>query len=402
MAENPYAGVGQSFGQGVQAGQEYAKTRLDAENRAMQLQHQRDQLEQTKRQRDLDTGKWFMEEVQKIASKPAGKYKNTLIDSFQSSLATMGYKNTDALASMLVDENYANDMTTAIANYHNMSPEMQQQWLPEISKFINSGDPAEQLKQFVAQAGDIQKVKLSKDLELRNALIEQNNKQKTEKPVADLKNAGDVRQSLQGSPIFKEYAEVRTHFNSIRDAAEKGTPFRDLGSLYAFMKMLDPNSVVRESEGKLFIQTGSAYQKVANTLQNVWNGQKLSQQQRAELFDIATGKLNDYKNRYESFSKDYLDQAEASGVNRKAADPGARFVQEDNKTISEFAENQKKIRQIEAQKIQKKIDDKVTGYDTQTLAAIAQLKAKGYGRQKIEVLLGKPLPEDLAAKFELK
>lgn len=399
---NPFQGVGQSFGQGAQVGLEYAKNKLDVETRQANLQMKQAELEQVKRQRDLDTGKWFMSEVEKIAAKPPGKYKNTLIQNFQSGLDQMGYKNTDALGSLLVDEGYANDLTAAIANYHQMPPEMQQQWLPEISKFINSGDPAEQLKAFAAQSGDIQKIKLTKDLDLRNDLIKENNKKKGEKPEKDLKNASEVRTSLQGSPVFKEYAEVRSNFGLIRDAAEKGTPFRDLGALYAFMKMLDPNSVVRESEGQLFIKTGSAYEGIASTLTKLYNGETLSPKKRNELFDIASGRVKDFKDRYEDFSKDFLDEAERAGVTRKAADPGARFIEEDNKNLERYAINKKASQRIEEARINQNIKNKVPGYDSETLAMIAKFKSKGYGRKKIEALVGKPIPEDLANKFGLE
>lgn len=399
---NPFAGAAQSFNQGAQLGAEYAKTRLDAETRQSQLELKRQELEQIKRQRDLDTGKWFMEQVEKIAPKQPGKYKNTLIESFQKGLSTIGYQNSDALASMLVDENYANDLTTAIANYHNMTPEMQQQWLPEISKFINSGDPAEQLKQFVAQAGDIEKLKLQKDLELRNTLAADSAKKKGEKGEKNLQATDDTRKNLQAHDIFTEYASVRANFSAIRDAAQKGTAFRDVGALFAINKLFDPRSVVRESEFAIALKTGSAVEGVSNVVRKLWNGEKLSAKQRGELLDIAATRLKDYKERYEAFSSGYLDEKEASGVNRKAADPGAQFIAQDNATLAQLAEAQKRRQKLREDDIKKKTEGKVQGYDSQTLSLIAKLKAKGYGKTKIEVLIGRQLPEDLIEQFGLE
>lgn len=394
---NPFAGVADQFNKGQALGMDYAKTAVELDLKKSMLQQKQQELAAQKQQRDFEAGKWFMDQVQTIAAKPGGKYKNELITSFQKGLTTMGYANNDALKALLVDENYANEVGQAISSYGLMSPEQKQEWLPKMVGFIQSGDPAAMLQQFNSQAADLGKMREQEALKAKAESV----KSKTEKPVKDLGSAIEVRKSIQTDKIFDEYSSIRSHFNALEDAVKKPGPFKDLDAMYSFMKMLDPASVVRESEGKLFIQTGSAFQGIANSLQKMYDGKSLDDKQRNQLFSIAGNKLKQYKDRYENFSSGIVDEAVKTGLKKEAVDPGFKMVQEDNARLKKY----EVLAQKEDERRKKGIEEKTkTGsinYSPKTVALIQRMKAKGFDRKKIEAMTGIPIPQDLAVELKL-
>lgn len=394
---NPFAGIADQAKAGFAQGAEYAKTSVELDLKKQMLQQKQVENENVKQQRNYEVGKWFMDQTSSIAKAQGSKYKNSLIKSFNKSLSTMGYQENEALTALMVDETYANEIGQAIASYGEMSPEQKQEWLPKMIEFIQSGDPAAQLQQFNAQAADLGKMREQTALKLKEEAV----KTKTEKPGKDLGSAIEVRKSIQTDKIFDEYSSIRSHFNALEDAVKKPGPFKDLDAMYSFMKMLDPASVVRESEGKLFIQTGSAFQGIANSLQKMYDGKSLDDKQRNQLFSIAGNKLKQYKDRYENFSSGIVDEAVKTGLKKEAVDPGFKMVQEDNARLKKY----EVLAQKEDERRKKGIDEKQkTGsinYSPKTVALIQRMKAKGFDRKKIEAMTGIPIPQDLAVELKL-
>lgn len=383
--------------QGTAVGLDWAKQRAAAEIQRTTLEQKQQELNQQKEQRDYETGKWFMDEVQKIAAKPASKYKNELIKNFQSGLKTMGYPQNDALSTLLVDETYANEVNQAIALYHEMPPDMRAQWLPKMIDFIGSGDPAAMLKEFNSQGFEIRKMneqgKINSAQEKLKSELGKEQKGK-EQTLATQKD-------LAATEEYKEYSAMSTFFDTLRSASEKPSKFRDLSAMFAFMKALDPNSVVRESEGKLFITTGSAYEGIAQSLQKMWNGESLTPEKRKELFGIGAEKLEQYKNRYQTRAADTVEAAVQAGANRNLVDPGAKLIKKHETLLNAYRAKEKKDKEDLDAAVANKTKANAPGYDAETVDIIKKLKAKGKSKQAIESMLGRPIPGDLVKVLEL-
>lgn len=383
---------------GTAMGMEYAKNVAQLDMQRQTLEQKQTELSQQKQQRDYEQGKWVMEQIQTIASKPPTKYKNTLINSFNDGLQTMGFKKNEALSSLLVDEDYANEVNQAMAIYQEMPPEMRAEWLPKITEFITSGDPAAMLQQFNAQGFEIRKMNEKAKLDATTEKL----KADLAKPMATTELTMNTQKELRATPEFKEYSAINNFFDTIKSATDKPTKFRDLSAMFAFMKLLDPTSVVRESEGKLFIQTGSAYEGIAQSLTKMWNGESLSQDKRQELFGIAAEQLDQYKGRYQTVAADTIQAAVEGGANPKLVDPAAKLIKKNETVLSAYRAQAKRKQDELASAVNDKQTNKVVGYDAETVGIIKKLQAKGKSRAAIESMVGRPIPEDLAKSLNLR
>jgi hypothetical protein len=136
--------------------------------------------------------------------------------------------------------------------------------------------------------------------------------------------AGDVKDD----PKFKQSADLRTSFEALTKEARIIVPAfgkmesafaqdsksGDVAALFAFMKMLDPTSVVRESEFATAGQAGS----LPDQVQAYWNkftGQgRLTPAQRAEILSAGRSQLAPYKRAYDETAENYRALAERFGL----------------------------------------------------------------------------------------
>jgi hypothetical protein len=98
----------------------------------------------------------------------------------------------------------------------------------------------------------------------------------------------------------KVYGELGTTYSNIESSAKAQTGPGDIALITGFMKMLDPGSVVRETEFATARDTAGLYTRLENSLKKAETGQFLQPNQRKEFVDLA---------------KKYLDSA-----NKKAGD----------------------------------------------------------------------------------
>jgi hypothetical protein len=64
---------------------------------------------------------------------------------------------------------------------------------------------------------------------------------------------------MHSNQAYTDYNQMQSYFQKIKDASnnETATPYSDMSLLFAYMKMLDPKSIVRESEFKSAQDAGS-------------------------------------------------------------------------------------------------------------------------------------------------
>ena len=109
-----------------------------------------------------------------------------------------------------------------------------------------------------------------------------------------------IRKEWQGRS--KMYNELQGTFNTLQASASSANGPGDIALITGFMKMLDPGSVVRETEFATARDTAGLFTQLQNRLEKAQNGQLLSPQQRKE---------------YVALSQKYLDSAQKKADQEK-------------------------------------------------------------------------------------
>lgn len=128
-------------------------------------------------------------------------------------------------------------------------------------------------------------------------------------------------------------------FRKVEESANLNSAYGDVALLTNFMKVLDPGSIVRESEFEMIANTGGLPLAIANAFRKNANGELLSRDQRQLLVQAAMANLKpsiDLANLQTVF---YTAEAQRQGV-----DPKNTFVNPfDELDLDEFAERRKEL-----------------------------------------------------------
>jgi hypothetical protein len=100
----------------------------------------------------------------------------------------------------------------------------------------------------------------------------------------------------------KMYGELQGTFSTLKASADSANGPGDIALITGFMKMLDPGSVVRETEFATARDTAGLFMQLQNRLQKAQNGQLLSPEQRKE---------------YVALSQKYLDAAQTRAAQER-------------------------------------------------------------------------------------
>ena len=133
---------------------------------------------------------------------------------------------------------------------------------------------------------------------------------------------GDLRKEYNGLPDIKAYNEVNTAYKQIKVSTERPSPANDLAAATKFMKLLDPNSVVRESELIMAVQASGLSDRIANTGNRILNGEKLTPTQRKDFFDAATQFYKIAEDKKRAIDTQYTNIGIESNLNYKNIIPG--------------------------------------------------------------------------------
>jgi hypothetical protein len=109
-----------------------------------------------------------------------------------------------------------------------------------------------------------------------------------------------IRKEWQGRS--KMYSELQGTFNTLQASASSANGPGDIALITGFMKMLDPGSVVRETEFATARDTAGLFTQLQNRLEKAKNGQLLNPKQRQE---------------YVALSQKYLDSAQKKANQEK-------------------------------------------------------------------------------------
>jgi len=128
----------------------------------------------------------------------------------------------------------------------------------------------------------------------------------------DFKNERDLRNDFKSEPIYKAHSEVKSAYAQIKAGIEQNSPAGDLAAATKFMKILDPTSVVRESELNMAIEASGLGDRAMNLLPRIMSGVKLTPAQRKdfgklakEFYDLSEKAYQEKGREYRSIAKDY-------------------------------------------------------------------------------------------------
>jgi hypothetical protein len=138
-------------------------------------------------------------------------------------------------------------------------------------------------------------------------------------------NEMGLKKSFAAEPVYKAYGEMQSAYGQINDSLKAASPAGDLAAATKFMKLLDPGSVVRESELGMAMAASGALDRATNYAQLRISGEKLTPTQREdfaklsrELFSTATTAYNAKRGEFEQMGSAYgLDANRALGAPAK-------------------------------------------------------------------------------------
>jgi hypothetical protein len=128
-------------------------------------------------------------------------------------------------------------------------------------------------------------------------------------------NTLKLRGDFRSEPVYKGFQEIESAFNQINSGLNAKSPAGDLAAATKFMKLLDPTSVVRESELSMAMQATGALDRLYNYANLVATGQKLTPTQREDFRKLGNEFYTTSYNQYNTKREEYSDIAKRNDLN---------------------------------------------------------------------------------------
>lgn len=133
-------------------------------------------------------------------------------------------------------------------------------------------------------------------------------------PQEAFSNEKALRNEFETQPAVKSYRVVVPMLESAKDAAARPTRAADLNLVYAFAKLMDPDSVVRESETAGVVATASVADRLQAYIGQL-NGQAmLNPDTRAKLLAELDSRFVSLKASHDALAEQYGAIAQAHGL----------------------------------------------------------------------------------------
>lgn len=128
-------------------------------------------------------------------------------------------------------------------------------------------------------------------------------------------NTLKLRSDFRSEPVYKGFQEIEAAYSQINKGLDSKSPAGDLAAATKFMKLLDPSSVVRESELAMAMQATGALDRLYNYANLIATGQKLTPNQRDDFRKLANEFYTTAYNQYNSKREEYSDIAKRNQLN---------------------------------------------------------------------------------------
>lgn len=145
----------------------------------------------------------------------------------------------------------------------------------------------------------------------------QADKDKAKAKQQSFKNTSELRKEWRKTPTTKITEIATQQSQKINQAARAGTAQGDLSLVFAFMKMLDPNSVVRESEYAAAADTRGLFEEAKAIIPKLQSGETLPPEQRARFVELSNKFAEIQKNAQKDVNAFYAGIAERNGFDTR-------------------------------------------------------------------------------------
>ncbi len=124
-----------------------------------------------------------------------------------------------------------------------------------------------------------------------------------------------LRRQFDSQPEVRQFNEVATSYETIRRLS-RATPTaqNDIAMVYAYMRMLDPTSVVRETEFATAQNAAGVPERIRNQWNALLSGQRLSPNQRREFANTAGTVYEGRRQNYDALVTQYQGYARDGGL----------------------------------------------------------------------------------------
>ena len=104
-------------------------------------------------------------------------------------------------------------------------------------------------------------------------------------------NESKLRNDFKSEPIYKDFQDMDQAYKQIKAGLSAKTPIGDVAAATKIMKLLDPGSVVRESELAIAMAAAGKLDRLQNYVQMKISGESLTPKQRVD-FEALAGELH--------------------------------------------------------------------------------------------------------------
>jgi hypothetical protein len=118
--------------------------------------------------------------------------------------------------------------------------------------------------------------------------------------------------AFKNEPIYKDFSDMKSAYSQVVSSLAQGTPIGDVAGATKVMKLLDPGSVVRESELGIAMAASGRMDRLQYYFNNFMSGEKLTPTQREdfkalsnELYAAAGQAYNQKRDEYKEFGSAY-------------------------------------------------------------------------------------------------
>lgn len=129
----------------------------------------------------------------------------------------------------------------------------------------------------------------------------------------DFANTRQLREEFNASQAAKDLAQSRPNVDAIRRAIRTDSRAADIDMVFAFAKLLDPNSVVREGEQLQLMRTGGVFDTVQGWINGLAGGQRLTPEVRQSIATQAEARWQSYAAAHDERLTYYRGLAEQNG-----------------------------------------------------------------------------------------
>jgi hypothetical protein len=130
-----------------------------------------------------------------------------------------------------------------------------------------------------------------------------------------IENEMKLRDDFRSEPVYKAHSEVKSAYSQIQQGLKLQSPAGDLAAATKVMKLLDPGSVVRESELGMAMAATGLMDRVTNYATNILSGNKLTPAQRRDFAKLADALHAESAKQYNAKRGEYQGFAKSWGLN---------------------------------------------------------------------------------------